>query len=245
MNTPKHPQALTAITAPSGDGEGLREAAQAYIEALQKEAMGEEVVDTDKRHCAWLEALAAHPTPQGGPVRSVEEDGPCYYCGKPTNSFAGNPGQWPLRFPHADEPGKVKCHHTQCVLERLEVQQPTPGVSGPSSALELQILTLGEEWPGLFERGQTINADKVISRLMDIAVAQPSEAQGWMPIVKHPGYLFEGMLVAAQYPGMDTWSDPYFVIPQHDGSFTRWPHEFPPTHYLADFQYPANDNQKG
>lgn len=44
---------------------------------------------------------------------------PCYYCGDPTDVFAGNPGLWPLPFPHADEPGVVKWHHTDCVMARL------------------------------------------------------------------------------------------------------------------------------
>src|SRR5688572_707455 len=47
------------------------------------------------------------------------EDGPCYYCGEPTSSWAGNPGLWPLLFPHSDEPGVVKSHHISCVTERL------------------------------------------------------------------------------------------------------------------------------
>jgi hypothetical protein len=44
---------------------------------------------------------------------------PCYYCGEPCNSLAGNPNLWPLAFCHRDEPGKVKWHHTGCVTERL------------------------------------------------------------------------------------------------------------------------------
>lgn len=47
-------------------------------------------------------------------------DGPCYYCGEPTNSLAGNPGMWSLHFTHSDEPGKVKPHHVSCVQARLE-----------------------------------------------------------------------------------------------------------------------------
>jgi len=53
----------------------------------------------------------------------MSEDGPCYYCGKRTHSFAGNPSEWPLHFPHSDEPGVVKPHHVGCVLSRL---QPFP-----------------------------------------------------------------------------------------------------------------------
>jgi len=44
---------------------------------------------------------------------------PCYYCGEPCNSLAGNPGKWPVALCHADEPGVVKWHHGGCVSERL------------------------------------------------------------------------------------------------------------------------------
>jgi len=46
-------------------------------------------------------------------------DGPCYYCGKETFSLAGDPGEWPVMLPHADDPGKVKPHHVKCILSRL------------------------------------------------------------------------------------------------------------------------------
>ena len=49
----------------------------------------------------------------------LKQDGPCYYCNKPTISHAGNPGLWPVMLCHADDPGKVKHHHVQCVSERL------------------------------------------------------------------------------------------------------------------------------
>lgn len=40
----------------------------------------------------------------------------CYYCDEMTNRFAGDPGMWPLRYAHEDDPGKVKSHHVKCVL---------------------------------------------------------------------------------------------------------------------------------
>ena len=46
-------------------------------------------------------------------------DGLCYYCGKMTDRLAGNPSNWPMNFPHQDDPGKVKPHHTSCVLKEL------------------------------------------------------------------------------------------------------------------------------
>ena len=44
---------------------------------------------------------------------------PCYYCGGKCNSLAGNPGRWPIALCHAEEPGVVKWHHTECVSRRL------------------------------------------------------------------------------------------------------------------------------
>lgn len=54
-------------------------------------------------------------------LRETEEkkDGACYYCGEKTNSFAGNPGLWPVRLCHVDEPGKAKYHHAKCISIRL------------------------------------------------------------------------------------------------------------------------------
>jgi len=49
-----------------------------------------------------------------------DADGPCYYCGQSTHALAGDPGEWPLHFAHADEPGVAKPHHTGCVQERLD-----------------------------------------------------------------------------------------------------------------------------
>ncbi len=54
-------------------------------------------------------------------------DKPCYYCGEPTNAFAGNPGRWPVALPHADEPGVVKWHHGGCVSRRLVDAQQARG----------------------------------------------------------------------------------------------------------------------
>jgi len=46
-------------------------------------------------------------------------DEPCYFCKKPINSFAANPGLWGVPLCHAEEPGKVKAHHIDCVHDRL------------------------------------------------------------------------------------------------------------------------------
>ena len=47
------------------------------------------------------------------------KDSNCYYCGEMTDSLIGNPSKWSLFFCHKDEPGKVKAHHTGCVIQRL------------------------------------------------------------------------------------------------------------------------------
>jgi len=49
------------------------------------------------------------------------EDGVCYYCGKNTNSIAGNPSEWPLMFCHVDQPGVAQYHHISCVTKRLDL----------------------------------------------------------------------------------------------------------------------------
>jgi hypothetical protein len=46
-------------------------------------------------------------------------DEPCFYCKEPCDSFAGNPGKWPIPLCHADDPGRVKWHHVDCVTDRL------------------------------------------------------------------------------------------------------------------------------
>lgn len=53
-------------------------------------------------------------------LRSRESHGqPCYYCGKPTDDLAGDPGQWGVGLSHMDAPGVLKWHHAGCMAERL------------------------------------------------------------------------------------------------------------------------------
>jgi hypothetical protein len=57
-------------------------------------------------------------------TENYENDGhnqPCYYCGELCNNFAGDPGQWSVRFPEKDDPGKMKSHHMGCLLKKLDV----------------------------------------------------------------------------------------------------------------------------
>lgn len=46
---------------------------------------------------------------------------PCYYCGELCDSFAGNPGKWPIILCHKDAPGVSKAHHSACISSRLEL----------------------------------------------------------------------------------------------------------------------------
>lgn len=64
---------------------------------------------------AVLAALRAAPPA----APESEEDGKCYWCGENTESLAGNPMKWPLRFPANDSTGIVRWHHTGCVMDRL------------------------------------------------------------------------------------------------------------------------------
>lgn len=64
-----------------------------------------------------LRSLAAPQVPEG-------HNEPCYYCGEPCDSVAGDPSRWPLGFPHADDPGVVKYQHVGCVVSRLDAPAP-------------------------------------------------------------------------------------------------------------------------
>ena len=47
-------------------------------------------------------------------------DQPCRFCGKQTNSYAGNPNQWPIPLCiDPTSPGVVQWYHHGCVAERL------------------------------------------------------------------------------------------------------------------------------
>ena len=46
-------------------------------------------------------------------------DGVCGFCGILTNSWAANPGEWPLWFPHPGDEGKPRPNHVRCVTTRL------------------------------------------------------------------------------------------------------------------------------
>ena len=70
----------------------------------------------ERAHVKKLEAGITQFPGQG-------HDRPCYYCGEKTNGLAGNPGLWPIPLCHADEPGKVKWHHSSCVTDRLVENQ--------------------------------------------------------------------------------------------------------------------------
>lgn len=74
----------------------------------------------------------------------------CYYCGKPCNSLAANPGQWPIPLCHEDEPGKVKWHHTGCVSERLKArsaERSQGGVWVPREPTESMIMAICDAHP--------------------------------------------------------------------------------------------------
>jgi hypothetical protein len=69
-------------------------------------------------------ALPHTGQPQEGEPQGHGE--PCYYCGKPCDSLAGNPGEWPICLSHRDAPGVAKWHHASCVTSRLIENQPAP-----------------------------------------------------------------------------------------------------------------------
>jgi hypothetical protein len=57
---------------------------------------------------------------------------PCYYCGKPCNDLAGNPGLWSIPGCHTDDPGRVKWHHIQCVFPFVD--EARAALSGETSS---------------------------------------------------------------------------------------------------------------
>lgn len=55
----------------------------------------------------------------------------------------------------------------------------------------------------------------------------------WLKIVDEGGNTIPemvGVLLIARYPRVNTWSDPVYGWRAGD-KFTRWPHDFPPTHF--------------
>lgn len=72
------------------------------------------------------------------------KDGPCYYCGELTNSLIGNPSEWPLGFPHIDDPGVVKPHHVKCVLQRLKIAEENPNTD-EICRLQLELESIRQE----------------------------------------------------------------------------------------------------
>lgn len=84
-----------------------------------------DVGDYIPRIVAKLES-SAPPTEQAtSPLGDQGHNAPCYYCGEPCNTLAGNPGEWPIPLCHRDDPGRVKWHHSRCVHERL-IENATP-----------------------------------------------------------------------------------------------------------------------
>lgn len=76
---------------------------------------------TQKHHCQIIkdiidQTLQAHKESW----ELLSKDGPCYFCGRPTNSFTGDHGEWPIYLCHSDSPGIPKPHHESCVSYRLE-----------------------------------------------------------------------------------------------------------------------------
>lgn len=89
---------------------------------------------------------------------------PCYYCGEPCNDLAGNPGLWSLGFCHADDPGRVKWHHTECVTSRLIENRAASDVSDLEHAKNILGYTCDL---GQWER----DGDHIPSDIIDVAAA--------------------------------------------------------------------------
>ena len=64
--------------------------------------------------CSEIQANKALFTPQHKALYPGK-DGPCVICGNQTESFAGDPGKWPLWFCRKGGDGIAVAHHTECV----------------------------------------------------------------------------------------------------------------------------------
>lgn len=91
------------------------------LEALEKAKVLLEKRGYDYAATACInDALSALSSSEQGETPEGHGE-PCYYCGKPCNSYAGNPREWPVALCHSDDPGKVKWHHAGCISERLNL----------------------------------------------------------------------------------------------------------------------------
>lgn len=61
---------------------------------------------------AWCESCSQKIPAEG-------HGAPCYYCGEPCDSLAGNAGKWPIALAHNDDLGIIKWHHAACVSRWL------------------------------------------------------------------------------------------------------------------------------
>lgn len=72
------------------------------------------------------------------------------------------------------------------------------------------------------------------SAVKDLMAAEPS----WTPIEEHDGSRRPEVLLIGRYPDGVTWSDVYHdwwvprVSYRTPGHWKRWPHPFPPTHFM-------------
>jgi len=75
-----------------------------------------------------------------------EIDGACYYCGMKTNSYSGNPREWPVMLCHPDDPGVAKHHHQGCVCDRLHPS--TTGEDGSFARAAIALIVMEAEKNG-------------------------------------------------------------------------------------------------
>lgn len=98
----------------------LCQACGAYFDAVVEVSIAWRTMKREKR----LDNELAADRDEVAEYQKNDRDGPCYYCGEPTERFAGNPSRWPVYLCHADEPGVSKPHHAGCVSERLAENEP-------------------------------------------------------------------------------------------------------------------------
>ncbi len=81
------------------------------------------------------EVALSGSSPATAPVPT--DDGPCSFCGEPTDSLSGDPSHWCLRFAHRDGTGITKAHHMGCVTSRLFPDPLTIGAAHKISLVQI------------------------------------------------------------------------------------------------------------
>ena len=121
------------------------------------------------------------------------------------------------------------------------------------TALEREAKAEPVAWPVAWKCGRLISCDPVSvvfwesqGRLVTPLYASPpapNNPDGWQPIETAPTDRQMVMLIA-RYPTGTDWTDIHNGWRNSDGDWTRWTHNFPPTHWMPLPSPPALEDSK-